>query len=157
MIYANVLQDTSEVLAERAAKRAKKLLKRKGRSKLKKRNERLHESQSITEDRRGRIGEDGKRERKGEWESAQDVSGAGRHTVEGETSDSVEQDEEASGVEKATTGRHYTVSIALPGSIVSNAQTLELKTYLSGQVYDSEEDYICRFVFCSLRPLLQAY
>ena len=31
-------------------------------------------------------------------------------------------------------GRSYTVSIALPGSIVSNAQTLELKTYLAGQV-----------------------
>lgn len=31
-------------------------------------------------------------------------------------------------------GRSYTVSIALPGSIVSNAQTLELKTYLAGQI-----------------------
>lgn len=32
------------------------------------------------------------------------------------------------------TGRHYTVSIALPGSIIDNAQTQELKTYLAGQV-----------------------
>ena len=31
-------------------------------------------------------------------------------------------------------GRHYTVSIALPGSIIDNAQTHELKTYLAGQV-----------------------
>ena len=31
-------------------------------------------------------------------------------------------------------GRGFTVSIALPGSIVDNAQTLELKTYLAGQV-----------------------
>ncbi|KNC86351.1 hypothetical protein SARC_01510 [Sphaeroforma arctica JP610] len=31
-------------------------------------------------------------------------------------------------------GRAYTVSIALPGSIVANAQSPELKTYLAGQV-----------------------
>ena len=28
----------------------------------------------------------------------------------------------------------HTVSIALPGSIIDNAQNLELKTYLAGQV-----------------------
>ena len=28
----------------------------------------------------------------------------------------------------------YTISIALPGSIIDNAQNLELKTYLAGQV-----------------------
>ena len=33
-----------------------------------------------------------------------------------------------------SSGRGYTVSIALPGSIVDNAQTLEMKTYLAGQV-----------------------
>ncbi|XP_028394946.1 putative methyltransferase C9orf114 homolog [Dendronephthya gigantea] len=31
-------------------------------------------------------------------------------------------------------GRDYTVSIALPGSILSNAQSLELRTYLAGQI-----------------------
>ena len=31
-------------------------------------------------------------------------------------------------------GRDYTVSLALPGSIVDNAQSAELKTYLAGQV-----------------------
>ena len=31
-------------------------------------------------------------------------------------------------------GCHYTVSMALPGSILDNAQTPELKTYLAGQV-----------------------
>ena len=31
-------------------------------------------------------------------------------------------------------GRRYTVSIALPGSIIDNAQSTELKTYLAGQV-----------------------
>jgi hypothetical protein len=28
----------------------------------------------------------------------------------------------------------YTISVALPGSIVANAQTAELKTYLAGQI-----------------------
>jgi len=32
------------------------------------------------------------------------------------------------------TKKLYTVSIALPGSIIDNAQTIELKTYLAGQV-----------------------
>ncbi|KAJ1975125.1 hypothetical protein H4R35_003291 [Dimargaris xerosporica] len=31
-------------------------------------------------------------------------------------------------------GRKYTVSIALPGSIIDNAQTAELRTYLAGQI-----------------------
>ena len=31
-------------------------------------------------------------------------------------------------------GRHYTVSVAIPGSIVANAQSRELRTYLMGQV-----------------------
>merc|ERR1719430_1878247 len=35
---------------------------------------------------------------------------------------------------KAVKGRQYTVSIALPGSILDNAQTPELRTYLAGQV-----------------------
>ena len=31
-------------------------------------------------------------------------------------------------------GRSYTVSVALPGSILDNAQSPELRTYLAGQV-----------------------
>ena len=31
-------------------------------------------------------------------------------------------------------GRRYTVSIALPGSIIANSQTVELQTYLAGQI-----------------------
>lgn len=34
----------------------------------------------------------------------------------------------------AKSGRGYTVSIALPGSIMNNAQTPELRTYLAGQI-----------------------
>ncbi|CAM4568567.1 putative methyltransferase C9orf114 isoform X8 [Lepidochelys kempii] len=35
---------------------------------------------------------------------------------------------------KEDKGRHYTVSIALPGSILNNAQSPELRTYLAGQI-----------------------
>ncbi|XP_065191085.1 putative methyltransferase C9orf114 homolog [Sycon ciliatum] len=31
-------------------------------------------------------------------------------------------------------GRHYTVSLALPGSIIANAQSLELKSYLAARI-----------------------
>lgn len=34
----------------------------------------------------------------------------------------------------ASGGRQYTVSVALPGSIIANAQRLEWKTNLAGQV-----------------------
>lgn len=33
-----------------------------------------------------------------------------------------------------STGRHFTVSLALPGSILDNAQSPELRTYLAGQI-----------------------
>lgn len=35
---------------------------------------------------------------------------------------------------KRKRGRRYTVSIALPGSILANAQSAELQTYLAGQI-----------------------
>ncbi|XP_025025717.1 putative methyltransferase C9orf114 homolog isoform X4 [Python bivittatus] len=35
---------------------------------------------------------------------------------------------------KEDQGRHYTVSVAVPGSILSNAQSPELRTYLAGQI-----------------------
>ncbi len=36
--------------------------------------------------------------------------------------------------ESASEGRDYTVSLALPGSILENAQSPELRTYLAGQI-----------------------
>ncbi|MBN3320148.1 CI114 methyltransferase, partial [Atractosteus spatula] len=36
--------------------------------------------------------------------------------------------------DKIRKGRHYTVSIALPGSVLDNAQSPELRTYLAGQI-----------------------
>ena len=38
------------------------------------------------------------------------------------------------GEELTASGRHYTVSFAVPGSILDNAQSPELRTYLAGQV-----------------------
>jgi hypothetical protein len=35
----------------------------------------------------------------------------------------------------ASGGRKYTVSVALPGSIIANAQKLEAKSHLAGQVF----------------------
>ncbi|KAM9271236.1 putative methyltransferase C9orf114 homolog isoform 1-T1 [Morus bassanus] len=42
----------------------------------------------------------------------------------------VEKQEE----QKEDKGRQYTLSVALPGSILNNAQSLELRTYLAGQI-----------------------
>ncbi|POM79932.1 Hypothetical protein PHPALM_2292, partial [Phytophthora palmivora] len=44
------------------------------------------------------------------------------------------QQQEQLANERATKGRAYTLSMAIPGSILDNAQTKELKTYLAGQV-----------------------
>ncbi|RHY01579.1 hypothetical protein DYB38_000453 [Aphanomyces astaci] len=43
-------------------------------------------------------------------------------------------DEARAHQERLAKGRFYTVSIAIPGSIIDNAQTKELKTYLAGQI-----------------------
>ena len=46
-------------------------------------------------------------------------------------------DQDQSHVSKAEprpSGRSYTVSLALPGSIIDNAQSAELRTYLAGQI-----------------------
>ena len=47
-----------------------------------------------------------------------------------------EQEEARANFAKAQSGkgRPYTVSLALPGSILDNAQTPELRTYLAGQI-----------------------
>ncbi|XP_065919026.1 putative methyltransferase C9orf114 isoform X2 [Dysidea avara] len=48
-----------------------------------------------------------------------------------ENEDELSHKEDSSSIRK---GRTYTVSIALPGSIIDNAQSAELKTYLAGQI-----------------------
>lgn len=42
--------------------------------------------------------------------------------------------EQHESAERRTKGRAWTLSMAIPGSIIDNAQTKELKTYLAGQV-----------------------
>ncbi|XP_010349062.1 putative methyltransferase C9orf114 homolog isoform X2 [Saimiri boliviensis] len=44
------------------------------------------------------------------------------------------QEEEEAVAEREDRGRPYTLSIALPGSILDNAQSPELRTYLAGQI-----------------------
>lgn len=50
--------------------------------------------------------------------------------IEKETEDKIRRQME----EREQRGRDWTVSIALPGSIVDNAQSDELRTYVAGQV-----------------------
>lgn len=44
------------------------------------------------------------------------------------------KEEEKEKVKTVKCGRHYTVAIALPGSILDNSQSMELRAYLAGQV-----------------------
>ncbi|VDP38106.1 unnamed protein product [Soboliphyme baturini] len=45
------------------------------------------------------------------------------------------ENEETANIEnESPEGRNYTVSVAVPGSILDNAQTHELRTYLAGQI-----------------------
>ncbi|CAG5131464.1 unnamed protein product [Candidula unifasciata] len=44
------------------------------------------------------------------------------------------KEEEEEKIKRSRCGRHYTVAIALPGSILDNAQSMELRAYLAGQV-----------------------
>lgn len=44
------------------------------------------------------------------------------------------KEEEQQEEHRKAVGRHYSVSIALPGSILDNAQSPELRTYLAGQI-----------------------
>jgi hypothetical protein len=48
--------------------------------------------------------------------------------------DKLQAEREQRASERASRGRAYTVTMAIPGSILDNAQTKELKTYVAGQV-----------------------
>ncbi|XP_069604236.1 putative methyltransferase C9orf114 homolog isoform X1 [Ranitomeya imitator] len=54
-----------------------------------------------------------------------------KHVQKQRKAERVQQEEEEKG---ESHGRPYTVSVALPGSIMDNAQSLELRTYLAGQI-----------------------
>ncbi|XP_037518995.1 putative methyltransferase C9orf114 homolog [Rhipicephalus sanguineus] len=44
------------------------------------------------------------------------------------------EEQQASSMDSESKGRKYTLSIAVPGSIMDNAQNAELRTYLAGQI-----------------------
>lgn len=69
------------------------------------------------------------RRRKRELRKARKLEERARRTEE-----RAKAEREAAAHERETRGRAYTVSLAIPGSIIDNAQTKELKTYLAGQV-----------------------
>ena len=61
-------------------------------------------------------------------------------------------------------GRQFTVSLALPGSILDNAQSPELRTYLAGQVRRLKKFFLINVdhrpflsVFCWLRSRRKCY
>ncbi|KAJ1983775.1 hypothetical protein H4R34_001063 [Dimargaris verticillata] len=56
------------------------------------------------------------------------------HSARDDTYNSSETTQGQTRFTAASKGRKYTVSIALPGSIIDNAQTAELRTYLAGQI-----------------------
>lgn len=45
-----------------------------------------------------------------------------------------QEEEEEAAAQRSNQGRPYTLSVALPGSILDNAQSPELRTYLAGQI-----------------------
>lgn len=45
-----------------------------------------------------------------------------------------QEEEEEAAAQRTNQGRPYTLSVALPGSILDNAQSPELRTYLAGQI-----------------------
>lgn len=53
----------------------------------------------------------------------------------------------------STSGREYTVSVALPGSILDNAQSPELRTYLAGQIARACVIFQVGCYFVEMRPV----
>lgn len=76
-----------------------------------------------------------KKEKK-KWKQEQLIEKLEKRKVALESSDDNETEKAVSKkkAKKGCKGRSYTVSVALPGSILDNAQSPELRTYLAGQV-----------------------
>lgn len=55
-----------------------------------------------------------------------------RQKMEEETKKNTEVHKNLTNIKKM--GRHFTLSVAIPGSIIGNVQSKELKTYVTGQV-----------------------
>ncbi|XP_040260782.1 putative methyltransferase C9orf114 homolog [Bufo bufo] len=73
-----------------------------------------------------------RREQKKQWREAKLLKELEKAQLQKrKETEKLEQEKE---VKKASDGRLYTVSVALPGSIMENAQSPELRTYLAGQI-----------------------
>ncbi|KAK3524597.1 hypothetical protein QTP70_029919 [Hemibagrus guttatus] len=76
-----------------------------------------------------------KKEQKRKWKEAKLIQQLEKQKQkEEEAKQQQSQEEEEEEETEKTKGRLYTVSVALPGSVLDNAQSPELRTYLAGQI-----------------------
>ncbi|KAK1334075.1 hypothetical protein QTO34_005075 [Cnephaeus nilssonii] len=73
-----------------------------------------------------------KKEEKKKWKDLKLMKKLERQRVQEEQAK--RQQEEEAAAQREDQGRPYTLSVALPGSILDNAQSPELRTYLAGQI-----------------------
>ncbi|XP_030876951.1 putative methyltransferase C9orf114 homolog isoform X2 [Leptonychotes weddellii] len=73
-----------------------------------------------------------KKEEKKKWKDLKLMKKLERQHAQEEQA-KLQQEEEAT-AQREDQGRPYTLSVALPGSILDNAQSPELRTYLAGQI-----------------------
>ncbi|XP_051041031.1 putative methyltransferase C9orf114 homolog isoform X2 [Phodopus roborovskii] len=74
-----------------------------------------------------------KKEEKKKWKDLKMMKKLERQRAQEEQAKRQEEEEEAA-AQRTDQGRPYTLSVALPGSILDNAQSPELRTYLAGQI-----------------------
>ncbi|KAK7813607.1 hypothetical protein U0070_000657 [Myodes glareolus] len=73
-----------------------------------------------------------KKEEKKKWKDLKMMKKLERQRAQEEQAK--RQEEEEAAAQSSDQGRPYTLSVALPGSILDNAQSPELRTYLAGQI-----------------------
>ncbi|XP_045052932.2 putative methyltransferase C9orf114 homolog isoform X1 [Desmodus rotundus] len=73
-----------------------------------------------------------KKQEKKKWKDLKLTKKLERQRVQEE--EAKRQQEEEAAAQREDQGRPYTLSVALPGSILDNAQSPELRTYLAGQI-----------------------
>ena len=99
-------------------------------------------AEGVAGDARNQSGEEAKRQKLGKTsgkkrkkDDTQKVgSRAGRPAVAQANNDERRRAGALRKAQELRDARQWTVSLALPGSIIANAQTLELKTYLAGEI-----------------------
>ncbi|XP_036040274.1 putative methyltransferase C9orf114 homolog isoform X2 [Onychomys torridus] len=74
------------------------------------------------------------KEEKKKWKDLKMMKKLERQRAQEEQAKRQQQQEEEAAAQRSDQGRPYTLSVALPGSILDNAQSPELRTYLAGQI-----------------------